>query len=314
MDRVKERRRVRLAGAGGAVLLGGAGALLGPVWAVAGLVTGLFAALVIYGVVQTFRTPDPAGLLEAGRHREALRAVDEMTPGARRMARMWPGQFREYQAHLLVDKSLALLAAFRVGEAVAAAEQGVASYRSLAAARPARPMPGLAMALNNLCYPLRAAGRHDEALAAAAEAVQIRRALATAHPRKYRYELACTLGTEAEMLAGTGQLAVALTRTSEAAHICQDRPARRHDTAHAAEVLFLHGQLLCQAGRYREAVRPLAQAWHLAAEHQHDKFDKQVLQTAYRADPAGFLSTWRTETGSPPPDPVIQDDNGSPGS
>jgi hypothetical protein len=35
--------------------------------------------------------------------------------------------------------------------------------------------------------------------------------------------------------------------------------------------------------------------------HQEPGIDKIVLQAAYRADPAGFLDTWRAEIGAPAP-------------
>jgi tetratricopeptide (TPR) repeat protein len=300
---VKRAGYVVLAVVGGAVILGGAGALLGPAWAAAGLVAGPFLALAAIAVVQGLAAPDPADLLRAGRHREGLRLVDEQLPAWRTAARIWPGRFRDALATQLMNRSEALLAAHRDGEALAAAEQGVAIFRSLAAARPGKPSPDLAYALNNLSYPLRAAGRHDEALAAAAEAVGLYRTLAAGRPRKYRYRLANSLGTQAEMLTYAGRPGLALAAASEAAGHYQDmHPADRAASA-AARVLFLHGQLLCEASRHREATQSLARAWRLGgriAEHQPGS-DPAVLRTVYHADPAGFLATWHAITGTSPP-------------
>jgi tetratricopeptide (TPR) repeat protein len=176
-----------------------------------------------------------------------------------------PGQFRDALATQLMNRSMALLAARRHGEALASAEQSVAIFRSLAAARPGQPLPGLAFALNNLSYPLRAAGHQEEALAAAMEATGLYRALAKGSPRKYRYSLANSLGTQAELLAAAGRTSLALAVASEAADLYQGmRPAHRSASG-ATQVLFLHGQLLCEASRHREAARSLARAWHLAA-------------------------------------------------
>jgi hypothetical protein len=47
------------------------GSLLGPAQAAAGALTGAFIALAAAVIVQALTTPDPAGLSEAGRHREA---------------------------------------------------------------------------------------------------------------------------------------------------------------------------------------------------------------------------------------------------
>jgi len=146
-------------------------------------------------------------------------------------------------------------------------------------------------------------GRLDEALAAAGECVRMGRALAAARPGKYRYDLASSLGTQAEVLSLAGQHHQALAATSEAAVIYQDIRAADRAAPTAAEVLFLHGQLLVGLSREREAAQPLARAWDLATGHdKHEpECDRTVLEAAYQADPAGFADTWRAETGADPP-------------
>jgi tetratricopeptide (TPR) repeat protein len=286
----------------GAVVGAGAGSLLGPVWAVAGVVSGPFIALAVESAVEVFTTPDPAELLQAGRHREALAMIGESMPSWRAMARIWPGQFQDALAHVLIDKSMALLAAHREDEALAAAEQGMEIYRALAAPRRGKRMADLAFALNNLCYPLTAVGRRDEALGAAEEAVQVYRALARDRPKKYEYRLANSLGTQAEMLHHAGRSADAVAVTSEATRIYDGMRAGDRDAQNAAEVLFLHGRLLCILGRPGEAARPLARAWRMASQPERQPwFDQAVLDTAYRADPAAFRQTWRAQTGTDPP-------------
>jgi tetratricopeptide (TPR) repeat protein len=287
----------------GAVVLGGAGVPLGRAWIIAGVVAGPFVALVAASVVQGLTTPDPSELLQAGRHREALRVIADDLWAWRKMARIWPGQFREALAQVLMTRSLALLAAHRDGEALAAAEQAVEIFRSLAADRPAKWAPGLASALNNLSYPLRAVGRLEEALAAAEESVRMRRVMAAARPGKYRYDLASSLGTQAEVLLLAGQYHKALAATSEAAVIYQDVHAADRVASAAAEVLFLHGQLLARLSREREAARPLARAWNLATsqDQRAPDLDRRVLENVFRADPARFHDAWRAETGTEPP-------------
>ena len=51
----------------------------------------------------------------------------------------------------------------------------------------------------------------------------------------------------------------------------------------------------------------------LTARHDHQEpgFDKMVLQAAYRADPAGFLDTWRAEISAPAPGWLTGDDGDS---
>jgi hypothetical protein len=267
------------------------------------VVAGSFVALVAIAVVRELATPDPADLLQEGEHREALRVVEEQLPAWRLAARIWPGQFREALAIQLMNRSMALLAARRHGEALAAAEQSVAIFRSLAAARPAQPSPGLAFALNNLSYPLRAVGRPAEALAAAVEATGLYCTLAKGSPRKYRYSLANSLGTQAELLAAAGRTSLALAAASEAADLYQGMLPAHRSASGAIQVLLLHGQLLCEASRHREAARSMARAWHLAARPAGPEpaFDRAVFRTAYHADPAAFLATWHAVTGAAPP-------------
>jgi tetratricopeptide (TPR) repeat protein len=234
--KLKRPGLVRLIVVGVTVVLGGAGALLGPAWVAAGVAAGPFVALAALAVVQVLTTSDPADLLQAGRHREALPLLEEQMPYWRQLARKWPGQFRSTLAQQLMNKATALGKAHRDGEALAAAEQAVEIYRDLAVARPRRPasQSDLAGALNNLSYPLRVAGRCDEALAAAEEAVRIYRPLAASRPREYRYGLANSLGTQAELLSQAGQDREALAATSEAARIFQDIP---HADRAASQVL-----------------------------------------------------------------------------
>jgi hypothetical protein len=137
------RSHVTLVLLGGAVALGGAGALLGPAQAAAGVLAGPFIALAGAVVVQVFTTADPAGLAGAGRHREALWLIDREMPGLRVLAKIWPAQFRDTLADRLLERSLALHAALRDDEALTAAQEGVAMHRGLAAARLGRPAPGL---------------------------------------------------------------------------------------------------------------------------------------------------------------------------
>lgn len=137
MDR---REHISLVLLGGAVALGGAGSLLGPWWAVAGVLGGPYVAVAVAATVQVFTTTDPA-LLLADHHREALYLIDQEMPAWRHLSRVWPGQFRGALASRLMHRSLALHTALRDGEAVASAEEGVAIYRSLAAAGPESTCP-----------------------------------------------------------------------------------------------------------------------------------------------------------------------------
>lgn len=288
--------------AGGAVVAGAAGALLGPWWAVAGFVVGPCLALIGAAIVETFTTTDP-GLMPAEQHREALRLMDRSMASNRALARIWPSQFQDALADRLLYRSLALCSAMRYPEAVAAAEEGVETYRNLAAAKPAKAVPGLARALNNLTYPLRATGRGEEALAAVEEAVRINRELAAKYPRRYQQSLACTLSTRAELLALARRPGEAVIPASEAASLCQNVQPGTTDSSGAAEILIVYGQILCDLARPSEATRPLARAWQLAGrDNRTSRFAEPALTTAYDADPAAFTTAWQAENGMLPPD------------
>jgi hypothetical protein len=244
---------VWLAMLSGAAIGAGVGRLAGPAWAVAGVVCGPVIVLVSAAVVHASTTPDPANLLHAGQHREALSEISRTLPEWRRLARVWPGQFQDALANVLMTKSMALLAAHKQDEALAAAEQGVAIYRALAQARPGKQTAGLAAALNNLTYPLMAAGRRDDAVRAAEEAVQLYRALTASSPRKYRYRLANSLGTQAEALQRAGRSAEALAATSESVGMYDGMRLADPDAQNAAEIRSLHTRLLSATGPTTES-------------------------------------------------------------
>lgn len=169
---LRHPQSVLLALLAGAAVGAGVGILAGPVWAVAGTDCGPVIVLVSASVVDGCTTPVPANLLQAGQHREALAVISRTLPHWRRLARLWPSQFQEALASVLMSKSLALLEAHQQDEARAAAAEGVAIYRALAQARPGKQTARLAAALNNQAYPLMATGHNQEAVQAAEEAVR----------------------------------------------------------------------------------------------------------------------------------------------
>lgn len=300
--RLHRPERVTLLLAGGAAVAGSAGTMLGPWWAVAGILAGPCIALLAAAILQTFTTADPARM-PAHQHREALRLLDQSMTSTRVMARIWPRQFQDFLADRLLSRSQALYSAMRYQEAATAAEEGVEIYRNLAAAKPAKAAPGLARALNNLTYPLRATGRGEEALDAVEEAVRINRELAAARSRKYQHSLACTLSTQAELLALARRPGEALIPASEATSLCQHQQPGSTAASEAAEIYAVYGQILCELARPSEAARALARAWHRSGrDSRTPRFAEPALTTAYDADPADFTTTWRAENGAPPPD------------
>ena len=86
----------------GAALLGGAGWLLGPLWAVAGILVGSVAALAVLLVMLERSKPDPALLLRSGRPQDAYRHLQPELAFVRTLVIRRP-MFREILADRLDD-------------------------------------------------------------------------------------------------------------------------------------------------------------------------------------------------------------------
>jgi hypothetical protein len=292
---------------GGAAALGGAAGwlLLGPLWAIAGVVAGLLFALVACAKFFAFAVTDPATHLQ---NHEPDRALTEIRRGLwswRYLARIWPSQFRQPLADTLVTQAEALRALHREAQALSPAAEAVGIYQILAAEKPRKFTPGLAGALDRQSSLLAASGRLAEAEKAIAVAVRLYRNLVPAAPGDYLPGLADALTRQAEWLLDMGQDSAALAPASEAADICQDQLPRDELPPCAVRTLLLAGRLLAGQARYREAARPLAKGWLLAARHgRQDLIAPAVpaVRATYRADDAALRAAWRTETGGEPPD------------
>jgi hypothetical protein len=288
-----------------AVMLGAAAwLLLGPRWAIAGVIAGPL--LLVAGVVciRLSSGPDPAVLLRNDHPAEPITPVRGEMPGLRTLARIWPGQFRDALASRLMVRSGALQAAHLDAEALQTAEEAVAIYQDLAAERPGKYGPDLADALDHQSRLLAADDRLAEALAAIAVAIRLYRNAAAADPARYLPALAESLACQAGWLTEIELPAEALTAIREANRICQDRLPWPQVPLCAARAALLEGELLCGQDRYREAARPLAQGWAMAvARELHELLRDAVpaIKAAYRADPRHFAAEWHAETGSDPP-------------
>lgn len=257
-------------------------------------------ALIATAVFLTFVTTDPVTHLQDNESDRATAQLCREMPSWRKLAQVWPGQFRNTLADRLLVLSDALRAVHREAEALGAAGEAVAVYQELAAARPGKFTPGLAGALNRQALLLPAADRQAEALAAMGVAVRLYRNLAITDPGTYLPILASCLTTAADWLSETGHGREALEAANEAVSIYLDRLPADDLPPRAARALLSEGRLLCGQARYREAAKPLAKGWHLAASHhQHDllRLTVPALKAAYRADQAGFLIAWRAKTG-----------------
>jgi len=300
------RAKVMVAMTLGAVAFGTAAALLlGPVWAVAGVLIGSLLGAVVLGVLCAVVNPDATKLLGNDRPDEAIAQIRHEMSSWRTLARIWPRQFRDALASRLLVQAGALQAVNRDEEALRHADEAVAIYQDLAAERPGKYGPDLAHALDRQSRLLAADDRQAEALAAMQVAVRLYRNLAAAEPEKYLPVLAGCLTREAGWLAEIDLEGEALAAVHEATHICQDKLPWQRIPPCAAQAMLLEGGLLCGQDRYREAARLLAQGWRMAAGQGLDEARRDAtpaMRAAYRADPDYFSAVWQAETGIEPPD------------
>jgi tetratricopeptide (TPR) repeat protein len=289
------------------IILFGAAAwlLLGPRWAIAGVLAGPVVVIAGLVAIRTFTGPNSAALLGSNQPAEAIAKLSGEMPGWRTLARIWPGQFRNALASRLMIKSGALQAAHLDDEALQIADEAIAIYQDLAAERPGKYGPDLADALDHQSRLLAADDRLAEALAAIGVAVRLYRNLAAADPVRYLPALAKSLTCQAGWLAEIELPADALAAVHEATGICQDKLPWPQVPSCAPRAALLEGELLCGQDRYREAARILAQGWTMAAARQLDDLLRgsvPSIRAAYRADPGHFTTVWHAETGHEPPD------------
>jgi hypothetical protein len=171
--------RIVIPAAAGAVLLGGAGWLLGPWWAIAGALAGPVAAYSVLLIILARGKPDPVRLLRAGRPQEAYQRMELEVSFYRGLAAKRP-MFRDVLADSLETISRALQALDNEPQALEAATEAAAIYTDLTEKRPGQYSAALARTLLQQAALLAHLGRHGEALAA------IDRPRAPARPRVQR--------------------------------------------------------------------------------------------------------------------------------
>lgn len=93
--------------------------------------------------------PDATVLLKNDGPDEAIAQIRHEMSSWRRLARIWPSQFRKSLASRLIVQSGARQAVHRDEEALRSADEAVAIYQELAAGRPGKYGPDLADALDH---------------------------------------------------------------------------------------------------------------------------------------------------------------------
>lgn len=207
--------------AGGAVLLGGAGWLLGPLWAVAGALVGPVAALSVLLIIFVRTKPDPVLLMRSGRPQEAYRYLHHEISFARLQASKRP-MFRAVLADRLETMSQVLQALGNEPKALEAVSEAVAIYRDLNGERPGRHAYDLARTLLQQAAMLAHMGRHGEALGAIQPAVRLYRHLTIADRNAYLPSLAEALTRQADELGHLDRISEARTAIAEAELISTD--------------------------------------------------------------------------------------------
>jgi tetratricopeptide (TPR) repeat protein len=205
----------------GAALLGGAGWLLGPLWAVAGIVVGPAAALAVLMIMVERGKPDPALLLRSGRPQDAYRHLQYELTFVRRLVSRRP-MFRDLLADRLETMSHVLQALDNEPKALETVTEAAAIYSDLSVKNPERYSSALAHALLRQAAMLANMGRHGEALAAIEPAVQIYRRLAIKDRSAHLPSLAEALTRQADELGHLDRIVEARAATAEADMISTD--------------------------------------------------------------------------------------------
>lgn len=206
----------------GAVLLGGVGWLLGPLWAVAGILLGAVAAYFVLLIIFVRGRPDPERLMQAGRPLEAYRLLEYEISFIRGQAR-WRSVLRPGLADRLETMCQVLQALGNEPKALETVTEAVAIYSDLTEKRPGGPYTrALARTLLQQASLLAHMGRHGEALAAIEPAVQIYRRLAIKDRNACLPSLAAALTRQADELGHLDRITEARAAAAEAEMISTD--------------------------------------------------------------------------------------------
>ena len=208
----------------GVAVAGGAAAwlVLGPLWAIVGLVAGPLVVLIAWVVLVSFVVPDPVVHLRNNEPYRALTEIGRDMHSVRRLARAWPSQFREPLAQRLLAQAEALRALNRTPQALAPAHEAVLIFRELVSENPGKFKHGLAHALHSEAVLLGAADRLPEAIETIAAAIGHYRDLGNHLP-----DLADALTHQAQWLRDLGHDAEAEVSASEASSIGHQIENRR---------------------------------------------------------------------------------------
>ena len=205
----------------GAALLGAVGWLLGPLWAVAGILVGSVAALAVLLIMVGRSKPDPALLLRSGRPQEAYRHLQPELAFVRTLVIRRP-MFREILANRLETMAQVLQALDNEPKALETVTEAAAIYSDLSAKDPDRYSSALADTHLHQAAMLANLGRHGEALAAAEPAVQLYRRLAVRDRSAHLPSLAAALTRQADELGHLDRFTEARAATAEAEMISTD--------------------------------------------------------------------------------------------
>jgi tetratricopeptide (TPR) repeat protein len=207
--------------AAGAVLLGGVGWLLGPLWTIAGIVVGPVAALAVLLIIFARAKPKPVLLMRSGRPQEAYRQLQYELSYTRGLARRRP-MFRDVLAGQLETMSQVLQALGNEPKALETVTEAVAIFSDLTGKRPGRYATALARTLLQQAALLAHMARHGEALAAIDPAVQIYRRLSIKDRNAYLPSLAAALTRQADELGHLDRITEARAAIAEAEMISSD--------------------------------------------------------------------------------------------
>ena len=201
-------------------------------------------------------------LLDLGRRKDALAAVEEAVGLYRHLAAAQPEAFTPSLAMALSTLASVLSHLGRLEEALAAADEAGGFYRHLAAAHPEAFAPDLAMSLNNFSKTLLDLGRREDSLSAAEEGVALYHRLAAARPHDFTPDLVTAINNFGNTLSSLGRREEALAAAKEVVVLRRRLAAARPDafTPHLATALDNLGIRLSHLGRHEEALTAAGEA------------------------------------------------------
>ncbi|MGH3932141.1 MAG: hypothetical protein ACRDTF_19440, partial [Pseudonocardiaceae bacterium] len=208
-------------------------------------------------------------------------------------------------AAALDDFTAHMLATNGHGAALVATQHAVQTYRTLVDVNPEPYLPGLAAALSSLAHQHAERKQHDTALIPAQHAAEIYCRLAEKSPESYFTHLVMALKNLTCQLAALDRISAAVDVYTNCVEIFAGSTARSGSTALGDTLIIERAGFHLNHGDGSTGLRELVTLLTLANGQTPDSVAltaRAVLRAQCLRDSAAVHRTWRSVTGSEPPD------------